>query len=263
VRSFVKAHGLGNDFVIVDARADGALMSADEAIRWCDRHRGVGADGVLTLLPPRLPGAVMRMHIYNADGSVPEMCGNGLRCAVVAADLGPGRFVVDTDAGPRAVERTGPAEARVSVGRPALLAERLEVAIDGRAWVGAWISMGNPHFVLEPCALGETRALAARHGPALERAPAFPARTNVEFFAPRADGGLELTVFERGAGLTEACGTGAGATAVHAWARGLVPDGAPVTVWLPGGPLEVARGDDGEVTIRGEAILTFRGQAAL
>jgi len=257
--TFDKLEGLGNDFVVIDARGSGELMSAARAIAICDRHRGVGADGVISLLPSRTPEAQLRMHLYNADGSVAEMCGNGLRC-VVRAVLGTSsseKIWVDTDAGLRSGEAVGAGRFRVSLGLPKILSERLTVRAEGRDFTGTWVSMGNPHFVIDP--VEETpRALAERYGPTLERAAAFPERSNIEFFRKKAGGGLELVVFERGAGLTQACGTGAGATAVAALRHGLVPSG-PVEVELPGGILRVEVTSEG-VLIEGPARHVYQGR---
>ncbi|MFO0724788.1 MAG: diaminopimelate epimerase [Myxococcota bacterium] len=256
---FEKFQGLGNDFLIVDARTSGALMSASTAITLCDRHRGVGGDGVISLLPSRVPEAALRMHIYNADGSVAEMCGNGLRCvvrAILGASEAGSRVLVDTDAGLRSGELLTGGQVRVSLGRARVVHERLEVEALGRRFLGTWVSMGNPHFVVDPSG-EEPRELAERFGPVLERASAFPERSNIEFYRKKTDGSLELVVFERGAGLTQACGTGAGATAFTALRRGEVAGGS-VTVHLPGGPLRVSAAGE-EIFIEGDAAKVFEG----
>jgi diaminopimelate epimerase len=258
---FAKYHGLGNDFVILDRRQSDALISAEEAIRLCDRHRGIGADGVLSVLPSRTKEASVRMHLYNADGSTAEMCGNGLRC-VVRFVLGDGakggHLSVDTDGGLREGWIEGD-RVRVTLGRPVLVAEKLEIEIGGRRFEGMAVSMGNPHFVLAPFDLDRPRlfSLAAEIGPQIERDRMFPDRTNVELFAPRGDR-LDLVVFERGAGLTQACGTGAGATAFAARRWGLASDS--VRVVLPGGELKVdLGGPEGLATITGDAVHVFDG----
>jgi diaminopimelate epimerase len=269
--AFAKVHGLGNDFILIDRRREGAPADPALAVRWCDRHHGVGADGVLTLLPPRRPEAAVRMHIYNADGSSPEMCGNGLRCVVrhVLEQKAPPRsergLVVDTDAGLRRGWLLEDRRVRVTLGRPVLDDHPLSVELDGVGrFEGLRVSMGNPHFVLRPEPSEPLTARARRIGPLLERHPAFPDRTNVEFIAAK-DGGLEVVVFERGSGFTLACGTGAAAAAVAARAFGLVPAG-PLRVQLPGGPLEIdldenldPNGDGGDLTITGEAVHVFDG----
>jgi diaminopimelate epimerase len=312
---FTKYEGLGNDFILLDERqaAEPSLPVAVRA-RLCDRHRGIGGDGVLTVLAPRLPGAVARMHITNPDGSVPEMCGNGLRCvSLFLLEEGLVRrgeeHVVDTDAGPRSatvletglesVLETGletglanatglsPAPAapwmgeelvRVDMG-PARFAVPGQIppwfeepiVADGARWSASAVSMGNPHLVIELAGGDEpTAELAARLGPILEVDARFPERTNVELAAVRADGSVDVIVWERGVGITQACGTGAcGAAAVLARA-GRIPFGQDVVVRLPGGPLRVqvtAPGASpdaptGRVLMTGPARRVFRGDVA-
>jgi diaminopimelate epimerase len=258
---FVKYHGLGNDFLVVD----GTLVDPDRARRLCDRHRGVGGDGVLTVLPPRTAGAAAAMHIYNSDGSVAAMCGNGIRCLArhLAESRGlDGAITVDTDAGPRACTILRGAGGRVEavsveMGPARLLGvEELEVA--GERLRAIRVSMGNPHAVLldEP-----TRARAAAIGPAIERL--VPGGVNVGFARP-GPAGIDLVVWERGAGLTDACGTGACAAAVAAVSRGLAPAGEPVEVRLPGGPLRITVAADlVGVTMSGPAVRVFSGEADL
>jgi diaminopimelate epimerase len=258
---FAKYHGLGNDFVVVD----GPLMSADRARRICDRRRGIGADGVLTILPPRTPGALARMHIYNSDGSVPEMCGNGIRCVArhLADTRGAaGEIVIDTDAGPRrcVVHRAaaGAVEAiSVEMG-PARVEGEEDFQVAGERLHAVRVNMGNPHAVLFDV---PTRERAGAVGPAIEAA--VPGGANVGFARPGARG-IDLVVWERGAGLTDACGTGACAAAVAALRRGEVPAGAPVEVRLPGGALEITVSADlARVTMRGPAERVFAGEADL
>jgi diaminopimelate epimerase len=223
------------------------------------------------------------MHITNPDGSVPEMCGNGLRCVALHL-LGRGALaeqvsaVVDTDAGALAVVVTaknadasaadvridmGPARFDVPVQFPASFRrELLASLIPGEAALHSArtssVSMGNPHLVIEHAPSAE---LAARIGPALENARVFPERTNVELAALRGDGTIDVVVWERGAGLTQACGTGAcGVAAVFARA-GLVPYDVDVTVRLPGGPLaiRVPRDNNASVLMTGPARRAFTG----
>ena len=267
---FFKFHALGNDFVVVDRRATGVDFEA-ERVRWlCDRHHGIGADGVLAILPA--PGAVARMVVHNADGSVAEMCGNGIRCvARYLAERDPARpshLLLDTGAGQKdcALEWDGARVARVTVdmGPAAFRAPHLPRAPDGGDFlerevggvVGTAVSMGNPHLVL----FSTPAARAAELGPRLERDPAFPQRTNVEFAAPRQGGGLAVVVWERGVGLTQACGTGACATVAAAARLGRAPYDAWVPVELPGGVLEVKVAQDGaKVWMRGPATPVFEG----
>jgi diaminopimelate epimerase len=268
---FTKMHGLGNDFVVVE---DGPRLSPAGVRRLSDRRRGIGADGVLSILPSRVPGAAARMLVQNADGSVAEMCGNGLRCVVrrLLAAHAVGAITIDTDAGLRRGLGLGDGRIRVSLGTARLLAPRSAIDAQDSRRFGIGISMGNPHLVLDAFPAGaDLRQEAARLGPELERHPAFPHGTNVEFFAVEGERTLRLVVFERGAGITDACGTGASATAAAARRAGLVAPEGPILVRLPGGELEVdvqpgAAGDDadlGEVSIVGEALAVFSGEIEL
>ncbi len=259
-RGFVKYEGLGNDFVVFDA-ADEREVGQEASARICDRHFGVGADGVILSLPPRDPAHAGRMRVVNADGSVPEMCGNGLRCLALHLAIGrelPEReLVVETDAGPRAcrVLHRGEDEAtvRVDMGRVRFTAER---ALADLGVTVALADAGNPHAVL----FGDyARADVLRLGPAIATHPAFPAGINVELARVRPEG-IDLVVWERGVGLTLACGTGACATVAVARARGLVPDGA-VRVRLPGGALEVEQEGD-RTFMTGPARRVFTGELA-
>jgi diaminopimelate epimerase len=258
---FWKFHGLGNDIVLVD----GPLMTPERARRVCDRRRGVGADGVVTILEPRTPGAAAAMHVYNPDGSVAEMCGNAIRC--LARHLAERRRLqgpirVDTDAGTKecTVHRgPGGAVEAVSVEMgPARLEGEQEFAVGGQRLRAVRVSMGNPHAVLfdEP-----TAERAAAVGPPIERA--VPGGVNVGLARP-GTGGIDVVVWERGAGLTDACGTGACAATVAAVRRGDVAPGAPVEVRLPGGSLLVTVSADlSRVIMRGPAERVFEGEADL
>jgi diaminopimelate epimerase len=258
---FTKYHGLGNDFLVVD----GPLMSASRAVRLCDRHRGIGADGVLTVLPPRSPGAVATMHIFNADGSVATMCGNGIRCvARHIADLYriSGDLTIDTAAGPRActVHRgAGGVVDAVSVEMgPARIEGEQVFTVGDEKLRAVRVDLGNPHAVLfdEP-----SRERAGHVGPAIERQ--VPGGVNVGF-ARAGPGGVDLVVWERGCGLTDACGTGACAAAVASVRAGASPAGLPVEVVLPGGPLTITVSADlGRVTMRGPAERVFSGETEL
>lgn len=261
---FRKYEGLGNDFIVVDTRtwsaADRAALGPEAARRLCDRHFGVGADGVLRL-DPGASGTVARMTVLNADGSVAEMCGNGLRCvARCLRDLGEAaahEIVVDTGAGPlpcRFVDE----DVEVSLGR-VTDGGVAEVEVDGVVVRGRHLSLGNPHFVVSaPGARDE----AGRIGAALQRHPAFPTGVNVSvrhFTGPAA---ATLHVFERGCGLTLACGTGAGATAAAAWLDGDAAWGAPLQISLPGGTLVISGGLDG-LWLKGPARAVFQGVTPL
>ena len=278
---FFKYQGLGNDFVVVDLRVARVDLTAEQARRICDRHFGVGADGVLVLLPA--DDADFRMLVYNADGSVAEMCGNGIRCvAKHAIDAGIVRgdaVRIATGAGVLtcAVHRgaDGTVDAvTVDMGRPEL--ERACIPATGfgrmvrepvragdRTFEVTAVSMGNPHAVIFGEGLADVE-LATRYGPLIEHDTArFPRRTNVEFATLR-DGGIDVVVWERGCGITLACGTGACATAVAAVTLGLAKAGEEIAVRLPGGPLAITvEPEFGGVRMRGPAELVFAGELSL
>lgn len=253
---FAKYQGLGNDFVVL--AVEDARITPSAAVRLCDRRRGIGADGVLTVHPPRAAGAALRMHVFNADGSVAQMCGNGLRCVVRrAAPEGP--IAIDTDAGVLHGWLAGD-DVAVTMGHAKLLAER----IDAAPFTGTGVSMGNPHLVLDPFDDdADLLALARAHGPGLERHRDFPERTNVGFCRVRADGEVDLVVFERGSGITDACGTGASACVAALVHHGRLAPAEGVRVHLPGGALDVTvephEGTLGAVTIVGEGRHVFDG----
>jgi diaminopimelate epimerase len=262
---FVKYHGLGNDFVVVDRRASGVDVTPAEATAWCDRHLGIGADGVLAILPSARAAA--RMVVHNADGSIAQMCGNGLRCVVKHVGEGQEQqAMLDIETGAGVLQSSlhwsdhHVDEVTVAMG-PAMLDDTnlptprpfVRQRLQGR--VGTAVSMGNPHFVLLDTPVGEAAAL----GPLLERDSAFPQRANIEFVELH---GVELrvVVWERGVGLTQACGTGACA-AVAAWGlEGRVPFEAWVRVLLPGGSLQIRVGEDLQrVSMRGPVRRVFEG----
>jgi diaminopimelate epimerase len=261
---FAKYHGLGNDFVVLEV----PLVGEERARRICDRRRGIGADGVLTILPPRIPEAVARMHIYNSDGSVPEMCGNGLRC--VARHLAERRpdlrrahsFVVDTDAGPKTCEIVrgsgGEVESITIEAGPARIDGEQTFAVGDEVLRATRVVVGNPHAVLLD---NPSVARAERIGPIIDKQ--VPGGVNVGFARPGPTG-IDLVVWERGAGLTLACGTGACAAAVVAVSKGLAPAGKAVEVRLPGGALQITvdQGLSG-VSMRGPAVRVCEGEAEL
>jgi diaminopimelate epimerase len=266
-----KYEGLGNDFVVLDRRASDLDVSAATSRALCDRRRGVGADGVLVLLPSSRAAA--RMVVHNADGSLAEMCGNGLRCvAKHLLDREPGRDAVEVETGAgvlpaRARRSRGEVvEVEIDLGPARLQAPNLPsgpgggpfvaAAVPGVDWPGTAVSMGNPHLVL----LGAPAEVVREHGPRLEHLPGFPDRTNVEAVT-RATEGLRVSVWERGSGLTDACGTGAVASVAAAVVAGWVPPDAFVPVELPGGRMAVRVSADLERTsLRGPARFVFAAE---
>lgn len=250
---FEKWEGLGNDFLLVSETDLPDGLSPELARHLCDRRRGVGGDGVL-LVRSDTP----RMIVMNADGSRPEMCGNGLRCvaAMLAGDA-TREMTVATDAGRKRaqVSWTGADDALVEVdmGRAAIQGEA-EHTVDGRRVVFTNVNIGNPHAIsFEAFDAGERD----RFGPLVERATA--GGTNVEFANESAPGSFDLVVWERGVGYTLACGTGACATAALACARGLAAYGEPLRVRLPGGELVITVSASLDVAMSGPARRVFRG----
>jgi diaminopimelate epimerase len=257
VRRFAKYEGLGNDFIIIEA-GEGDVGTS-EAVLLCERRRGIGADGVLVVSPSREHD--VRMRVFNADGSIPEMCGNGIRCVAlhVATERGLDRaeLVIATDAGPRScvVERRGErATVRVDMGIVRYVGDRT-LTLDGNDLDVAIADAGNPHAIL----FGDfADARVNVLGPRIASADAFPNGTNVEFAHVRA-GSIDLVVWERGVGRTLACGTGACATAVVAAAKGLMKS-ARVRISLPGGDLEIEPHATGSTFMTGPATRVFRGE---
>lgn len=280
---FTKYHGLGNDFIVIDLRLTSAPLDGSMAARLCERRFGIGADGILAILPSAQPNTDARLRILNADGSEAEMCGNGIRCVAKylydrCPSLHKPLIRIETGAGVLAcqIEAVGDQADTISVemGRPRLepadipvASERIEfsLALAQRTFTITAVSMGNPHavtFVTDESA--SLRSLAEHYGPLLENHPAFPKKTNAEFARCSSRGEIELVVWERGCGITLACGTGACATAVAACLTGRADADQELTIRLLGGPLAVTvlRGYSG-VTMRGPARLVFDGQVDL
>jgi len=261
---FLKMHGLGNDFVVIDARAGGTAAPAPQLVRaLADRHRGVGFDQLAVLRT----GADGRAHVdfRNADGSAADACGNATRCVaqLLMRETGAAAVEIVTGRGVLRAEDAGGGRIRVNMGVPARdwrgvpLAEAHDLdalPLDGAPGAAG---MGNPHcvFLVEDAEAVDPAVL----GPAVERHPLFPERTNVEFVQVIDAGTLRMRVWERGGGVTLACGSGACAAAVVAARRGLT--GRRVTVHLDGGPLEIDWRDDG-VWMSGPATLVFEGRLA-
>lgn len=249
---FWKYEGLGNDFVIVE-REQASGLDSSRAVELCDRHFGVGADGVLVVGPGR--ASAWRMTVHNADGTQPEMCGNGLRCVARYLRDHHGldsKFAVETDAGVLEIE-DGPLGIAVTLGA---IADHgaADVEAGGERFSGRRLSLGNPHFVM----FGDwSDAAFERFGPQLVEHPAWPAGANVSFATVVETDRIALRVWERGAGPTLACGTGATATAAAAWIEGRV-DPSRVAVDLPGGRLYV-EGDPTTLRMVGPANAVFRG----
>jgi diaminopimelate epimerase len=258
--AFTKMHGLGNDFVVLDTREQ-ALPPITPAVAraLADRRTGIGCDQLILL--ENSDAADFRMRIFNADGGEVEACGNATR-AVALLHGAPAR--IET-AGGILMARPGQGGAAVDMGEPRFEWEAIPLAyaMDTAALPVGWdeleqpvaVNVGNPHavFFVDNCDAIDLERL----GPEIEHDPLFPQRVNVNVATVENDSAIRLRVWERGAGLTRACGTGACATAVSAMRRGLV--GKEVTVTLPGGSLLIAWGEDGRITMTGPAAESFRG----
>jgi diaminopimelate epimerase len=272
---FTKMHGCGNDFIVtheVDPAAVDALARATPAL--CDRRTGVGADGIILVLPA--DNADFTMRILNADGSEAEMCGNGIRCmAAYVNDHGlsaKDRLRIQTKAGLIETERRG-GLVRVAMGRPVLEAGKIPVAeregtvidraldVSGRRFAVTAVSMGNPHAVVFDEPLDDDTVLG--WGAKLEAHPFFPRHANVEFVYVLSPSEIRVRVFERGVGETLACGTGACAAVVAGILKKLLASN--VTVHLRGGDLQIEwSGDPAHpVHLSGPARTVFSGAVAV
>ena len=286
---FAKYHGLGNDFLVVDLRtasAEAAAAAQDPktVVALCDRQFGVGGDGVLAVLPSTTVDA--RMRVLNSDGSEAEMCGNGIRCvAKELFDRGgvtKREIVIDTGAGPLActidAEHGIARSVTVKMGAPRL--SRGEIPMAGPAGERCveqplelpgeparaltCVSMGNPHAMTFVSSRDEAWRLARSVGPSIERHAWFPHRTNAEFAHAKSRHEIDLVVWERGCGITLACGTGACATTVAAILTGQADEGVPVQVNLPGGALEITvLSAFANVLMKGPAVHVFDGEIDL
>jgi diaminopimelate epimerase len=262
--NFVKYEGAGNDFLVVEATTESAV-SPDRAALLCDRHFGVGADGVLLVVPACEARARAKMVVLNADGSRPEMCGNGLRCVALHLARRDGLeqvdYVIETDAGdrPTKVERKeGFGDVTLGMGRGRVGGIR-RFGVKGELREFILVDMGNPHAVAFGFAL--TEAELDQVGPAFSASQ--PGGANVEIVQQTPEG-LDVLVWERGVGRTLACGTGAAGVAVAAATKGITPFGEPVSVRLPGGTLMLTvEAETLAVTLRGPARLVFSGQVGV
>ncbi|MBV7257618.1 diaminopimelate epimerase [Pacificimonas sp. WHA3] len=265
-RSFVKMHGLGNDFVIFDARSEPLTLSRAQVRALCDRRTGIGCDQLFVMEPSETADVFMR--IWNADGGEVGACGNGARCIARLVNDSGRDVSIETVAG----ILTGNAAkdvVSVDMGIPGLDWDQIPLAyaMDTAELPVGWedlqnpgaVNMGNPHVVFfVPDA---NAADLARLGPLIETDPLFPERVNVGIAQVNARDDITLRVWERGAGLTRACGTGACAAAIAAMRRNLAD--RTVTVHLPGGDLRVEWRADDHVMMTGDANIAFTGEVDL
>lgn len=277
---FTKMHGAGNDYIYVDTSLYAIPDPSAAAIAWSDRHTGIGSDGLVLIGKSTIPEADYTMRIFNADGSEAMMCGNASRCI--------GKYLHDRGLTDRTeirlltlsgvktlrlhLDGAGMTErVTVDMGAPVLSCPAQiatadgtmtdgEVTVDGRTMHGTFVSMGNPHFVIFTDNIDAVDV--ARLGATLERNPLFPERCNIEFAEMLGDGHIRTRVWERGSGITLACGTGACATAVAAAVTGRA--GRRATVVMDGGKLEIEWSEaDGHVYKTGPSAFVFDGEIAL
>ena len=268
---FTKMHGTGNDFIIIDAVRQYVMDPQMLSSRLCDRHFGVGGDGLILALPSACADAQMR--IFNSDGTEPEMCGNGIRClgkflydeglcqklpmrietraGVLTLGLGDGDGRVCSATVNMGAPRFAPGEIPVDAETNAVT-----IDVEGIPLRFFCVSMGNPHAVTFD--LFPDDDILRRLGPRIERHPLFPRRANVEFCRLDGEGGAQVRVWERGVGPTLACGTGACAVLAAGASQGLLAREAPIR--LPGGTLSVRWDDDGCLYMTGPATTVFTGE---
>jgi diaminopimelate epimerase len=265
--AFMKMHGLGNDFVVFDARDSALALGAGQIRAIADRRRGIGCDTVV-LIRPGGAAADASLVFYNADGAESESCGNATRCVArfLMDERGLPRVRLATRPGLLFCEDAGRKLVTVDMGAAELdwrkipLAQAVDTAnfpldLSGSAIPASAVSMGNPHCVLfVPDA---EKAPVAQLGPRIETLPLFPNRINVEFAQVVDRASIRMRVWERGVGITQACGTGACATVVAAARRGLTDRKVDVT--LDGGVLSIEWRDDGHVLMTGPTAMPFRG----
>jgi len=274
---FTKMHGCGNDYVYVNCFEEEFPTAPGElAVKISDRHFGVGSDGLILLMPPDSADADVRMRMFNADGSEAEMCGNGIRCVAKLAyesGIAPKKtMAVETGAGLKMLQLTVEdgvvLSVRVDMGEPVL--ERSEIPMagpagrvvnepleaGGRMFAVTCVSMGNPHCIVY---VDDVEAFDVhRYGAIVETHPAFPRRTNVEFVQVIAPGEVKIRTWERGAGETLACGTGASAVCVAGVLTGRTR--RRITAHVLGGDLQLQWSEQGNVFMAGPAVKVFEGE---
>lgn len=272
---FFKVHGLGNDFILLDGLKEKLPSdTARAAVKLCDRHFGIGADGLVLVLPSEKADVMMR--IYNSDGSEAEMCGNAIRCfaryVYESGYVARNEFTVETLAGvmsPRLVLENGLVTGvRVDMGEPSFnradipmlgaegqaVNEPLEVL--DRTFYATCLLMGVPHCVIFVDDVEKIEL--EKYGPHLERHPIFPRKTNVHFVEVLNDSEMKMRIWERGAGVTMACGTGACGTLAAAAVNGKT--GRTAVIHLPGGSLEIEWAENNHIYMTGPARLVFSGE---
>lgn len=266
-RDFIKMHGAGNDFVVLDLRRGGEAPTAKEAVAIADRHRGIGCDQIILIGPAPTGVADLGLTFLNSDGSASGACGNGTRCVAdfLMAERGADHLGLETAAGILDCARGRDGRVTVDMGRArtewrdiplAEARDTLHLGIgEGPVKDPVGVSMGNPHAVFFVPEVAKVPIAAI--GPKLERNPLFPERANIGFAEVRAPDRIRLRVWERGAGLTLACGSGACAALVAAVRRGLARRKAALE--LDGGTLEIEWLENGHVLMTGPTAISFHG----
>lgn len=272
---FTKMHGLGNDFMVLDLVSQHAHIQPKHAKQWGDRHTGIGFDQLLIVEAPNNPEVDFRYRIFNADGSEVEQCGNGARCfARFVLDkrlTAKKRIRVETKGGIIELDVQNDGQVCVDMGPPRFIPAEIpfiaeqqalsySLEVDGRDYSIAALSMGNPHAVLR---VDDVQTAPVHElGPKIENHPRFPQRVNAGFLQVIDRHHANLRVWERGAGETQACGTGACAAAVAAISQGWMD--SPVTLDLPGGRLNIEWAGPGKpVLMTGPAVRVYEGQVRL
>ncbi len=272
---FTKMHGLGNDFMVLDLVSQHAHIQAKHAKQWGDRNTGIGFDQLLIVEAPSNPDVDFRYRIFNSDGSEVEQCGNGARCFarfVLDKRLTAKKLIrVETKGGVIELDVRNDGQISVDMGAPRLVPADIPFQADARALTYGLdvegrteqifaVSMGNPHAVLR---VEDVNSAPVRElGPKIEHHPRFPQRVNVGFIQVIDRHRAQLRVWERGAGETQACGTGACAAAVAAISQGWMD--SPVTLDLTGGRLSIEWAGEGQpVIMTGPAVRVYEGQVRL
>ncbi len=274
---FSKMHGAGNDFVVLDLRAGTPPPTAELAAKLGDRHFGVGCDQILTIEAPRAAGSIASYRIWNSDGSNSRQCGNGARCIaawLVRDGAAQGAaFSIDSPVGTHKVAKLSDTLYSIELGVPDFVPAHIPLAgfdatqdfyealtAGGMVRFFGAVSMGNPHAVIEVD--DAARARVGEIGPALQGSATFPESVNVGFAQVVDDANIKLRVYERGAGETLACGSGACAAAAVLMRRGRVGD--DVSIELPGGTLRIQWAGEGKpVVMSGPARFVFEGEFPL
>lgn len=266
---FIKMHGAENDYIYFDG-FDGPLPADPQTLapQICHRHGGIGADGLICLVPPSDDTCDVEMRIWNADGSAAKMCGNAARCiGIWMQQQGRIHDICRILIGDRVItaqqiqSADGAGSATVDMGTAELLTEaagREVINVDGSAVTLHLVRVGNPHAVLFVDDLSDERVHSS--GPFLEHHPDLPERTNVEFVRVTGPAELTVRVWERGSGETRACGSGACAVVAAATQVGHLGPDRPCRVILPGGTLEVRQQNDGKLLMSGPAVIAFTGE---